>query len=118
MGSAVKKTQVLSIGSTEKLSELHASLTEQGRNHSINVVTEFTENVAELKYSGLMQITVSFMKKLTSGNACCHSVQHIVSSSLLVESPSALLSEVRDCFASAIVSLELMSSSDNGQGLE
>jgi hypothetical protein len=79
MGSAVKKTQVLSVGSTEKLSELNASLTEQGRNYSINVVTKFTENVAELKYSGLMQITVSFMKKLTSGNACCHSVQHIIS---------------------------------------
>jgi hypothetical protein len=58
-----------------------------GQNHDIKLANRSSENVAQLKYLGttvtdqnLIQREVK--RRLNSGNACCHSVQKLLSSCL------------------------------------
>jgi hypothetical protein len=58
-----------------------------GRSHNINIDNSSSERVEELKYSRTNlthhnSIQGEIKSRLTSGNACCHSVQNLVSSSL------------------------------------
>ena len=59
-----------------------------GRSHSIKIDSNFFERVAEFKYLGITltnqnSIQEEVKNRLKSGNACYHSVQNILSSSLL-----------------------------------
>ena len=59
-----------------------------GRSHSIQIDNSFFERVEELKYLGKTLtnqkcIQEKINSRLKSGNACCHSVQNLLSSSLL-----------------------------------
>jgi hypothetical protein len=59
-----------------------------GQNHDIKIANRSFENVAQFKHLGktvknqnLFQEEIK--RRLNSGNACCHSVQNILSSRLL-----------------------------------
>jgi len=59
-----------------------------GRSHSINIHNSSSERAEEFKYSRTTlthhnSIQGEIKSRLTVGNACCHSVQNLVSSSLL-----------------------------------
>ena len=59
-----------------------------GRSHNINIDTIFLERVEEIKYLGTTlrgqnSIQEEIKSRLKSGNACCHSVKNLLSSSLL-----------------------------------
>ena len=59
-----------------------------GRSHSIKTDNSFFERLEEFKYLGTNltnqnSIQADIESKLKSGNACYHSVQNILSSSLL-----------------------------------
>jgi hypothetical protein len=58
------------------------------QNHDIKIVNRSFEHVAQLKYFGMTATNQNFIqeeikRKLNSGNACCHSVQNLLSSGLL-----------------------------------
>jgi len=58
------------------------------RSHNISIDNSSSERVEEFKYSRTAvthhsSIQGGIKSRLTSGNACCHSVQNLVSSSLL-----------------------------------
>jgi hypothetical protein len=62
-----------------------------GQKHSIKIVNGSFEDVAKLKYLGETLTDESYMheeikSRLNSGNACCHSVQSLLSSRLLSRS--------------------------------
>ena len=59
-----------------------------GRSHSMKMDNSSFERAEELKYSGTNltnqnSIQEQIKNRLKSGNACCHSVQNILSSRLL-----------------------------------
>ena len=59
-----------------------------GRSHSIKTDISFFGRVREIKYFGTTltnqnPIQEEIKSRLNSGNGCCHSVQNILSSSLL-----------------------------------
>ena len=59
-----------------------------GRSHNLNIDNRSFERVEEFKYSRTTLTHHSYIQgeikgRLTSRNACCHSVQNLVSSSLL-----------------------------------
>ena len=59
-----------------------------GRSHSIKTDNSSVEKVEEFRYLGITLANQNSIKeeiksRLKSGNACCHSVQNILSSSLL-----------------------------------
>jgi len=59
-----------------------------GRNHSMKTDNSSFERVEELKYLGTTLTNQNYIQeeikyRLNSGNACCHSVQNLLSSSLL-----------------------------------
>ena len=91
-----KSTEALLVGSKEIGLEVNAGKTKYvvmsrdrnaGRSHNIKIDSSF-EMVEEFKYLGMTitnqnSIQEEIKSRLKSGNACCHSVQHILSSSLL-----------------------------------
>jgi len=59
-----------------------------GRSHNINNDDSSRERVEQFKYLGITltnnnSIHEEIKSRLRSGNACCHSVQNLLSSSLL-----------------------------------
>jgi len=59
-----------------------------GRSNSVKTDNIFFENVEEFKYLGTTltsqnSIQGEIKSRLESGNACCHSVQNLLSSSML-----------------------------------
>jgi hypothetical protein len=59
-----------------------------GRNHSMKIDNSSFERVDEFKYLGTsltnrISIQEEIKSRLKLGNACCHSVQNLLSSSLL-----------------------------------
>jgi hypothetical protein len=59
-----------------------------GRSHSVKIDNNYFERVEEFKYLGTAltdqnSIQEEIKSRLMSGNACCHSVQNLLSSSLL-----------------------------------
>jgi hypothetical protein len=59
-----------------------------GQNHKINIVNEYFQGGEQFKYLGTIltnqnPIHEEIKSRLNSGNACCHSVQNLLSSSLL-----------------------------------
>ena len=59
-----------------------------GRSHNMKIDNSFFERVEELKYLGTTltnqnSIQEEIKSRLKSGNACYHSVQNLLSSSLL-----------------------------------
>ena len=61
-----------------------------GRNHSVRIDNSTFERVEEFKYLGTNlthqnSIPEEIMSRLTSGNACYHSVQNLLSSRLLTK---------------------------------
>jgi len=59
-----------------------------GRIHSVRIDNSTFERVEQLRYLGITlpyqnSILEEIKSKLKSGNACCHSVQNLLSSSLL-----------------------------------
>jgi hypothetical protein len=58
------------------------------QNRDIKIVNRSLENVSQFKYLGTTVINKNFIqekikRRLNSGNACCHSVQNLLSSLLL-----------------------------------
>jgi hypothetical protein len=61
-----------------------------GQNHDINIAKRLFGNVAQFKYFGTTVrnqnlIQEEIKRKLNSGDACCHSVQNLPSSCLLLK---------------------------------
>jgi hypothetical protein len=59
-----------------------------GKIYHINIANRFFENVAQLNYLGKTLTNQNFIeeeikRRLNSGNACCRSVQNLLSSRLL-----------------------------------
>ena len=59
-----------------------------GRSHNVKIDISFFERVEEFKYLGITvknqnSIQKDIESRLKSGNACCHSVQNLLFSSLL-----------------------------------
>jgi hypothetical protein len=59
-----------------------------GQNHNIKKANRYIANVARFKYLGTTITNQNLMheenkRRLNSGNACCHSVQNLLSSCLL-----------------------------------
>ena len=56
-----------------------------GRNHSVRIDNSTFERVEEFKYLGTNQNSIpeEIKSRLRSGNACCHSVQNLLSFSFL-----------------------------------
>jgi sorting nexin-29 len=95
--SIKKNTEDLVIASKEIGLEVNAEKTKYmvmsqnqnaGRNHNIKVNNKSFERVEEFKYLGTIltnrnAIHEEIKSRLKSGNACCHSVQNLLSSRLL-----------------------------------
>jgi hypothetical protein len=59
-----------------------------GQNQNIKIANRLYENVSQIKYSGMAAANQNFIQKeikrrLSSGDACYHSVQSFLSSRLL-----------------------------------
>ena len=95
---ALKKNAEASVVSSKEIGlEVNADKTKYlvmsqdqiaGRSHSIKIDNSSFERVEEFKYLGttltyLNSIQEEIKSRLKSGNACCHLVQNLLSSSLL-----------------------------------
>jgi hypothetical protein len=62
----------------------------EGQNRDIMIANRLFENVSQFKYLGAAVTNQNFIqeeikRRLNSGNACCHSVQNLLSSRLLAK---------------------------------
>jgi hypothetical protein len=99
LGGRKKSTETSIVASKETGVEVNAEKTKHvilsrepntGKNHNIYVGNKFLERVEQFKYLGTTLTNQNFIpeyikRKLNSGNACYHSVQNLLSSSLLVK---------------------------------
>jgi hypothetical protein len=65
----------------------HQSL---GQNQDIKIANRSFENVSQFRYLG-MTLTNQIMVQEECGNACCHSVQNLLSSHLLSRNMNVIL---------------------------
>jgi hypothetical protein len=68
-----------------------------GQNQDIQIANRCSENVAQLTFLGMAMTNQNLIleetkRRLNSGNACCHSVQNLLSSHLLSKSKKVKLS--------------------------
>ena len=92
-----KNAEALVVASNEIGLEVNADKTKYmiisgdknaGRSHNVKIDISFFERVEEFKYLGITvknqnSIQKDIESRLKSGNACCHSVQNLLFSSLL-----------------------------------
>jgi ribosomal protein S2 len=77
-----------------------------GQNHDIKITNRCFENVAQFRYLGRTVTNQNLIheeikRRLNSGNACCHSIQKLLSSCLLFRSSLQLVCLYRDLFLSS-----------------
>jgi hypothetical protein len=84
-----------------------------GQNQDIKIANILSENVSQLKY---LEVTVTIInliqeeikRSLNSGNACCHSLQNLLSSCLLQKNV-----EIRICMITSLLEVLLIINSKN-----
>jgi hypothetical protein len=95
--NTIKKKDSLVVASKEIGQEVNVDETKYmvmsrdqnaGRNHSIKIDNSFFERVEQFRYLGTILMNQNYIQeeiesRLKSGNACYHSVQNLLSSSLL-----------------------------------